>query len=180
VIDAAPQQVIGQVNRLLRTGGRWIYHGSLAFDRAEIVDNINVEELIAISERWGFSGIDTTQQESAYLCCPDSRHGRLEQILTMSAEKVSDASPGEAPPQLPDWIVAGNVPVPLNPAFERQALATRVHAFVMSMIDGRRTLEDMAELMESQRLMPKEEARSAIQGFLIKMFDEASAGTGYD
>ena len=58
-------------------------------------------------------------------------------------------------------------------------MATRIHAFIMSMIDGKRSLKDMAALMESQKLMPKAEAEEAIRGFLIKMYDEASSGGGY-
>jgi hypothetical protein len=57
-------------------------------------------------------------------------------------------------------------------------MVTRVHAFVMSLIDGKRSLKDMAALMEAQRLMPREDAEEAIRGFLIKMLDEASSTGG--
>ena len=59
---------------------------------------------------------------------------------------------------LPDWIARADQPVPLLPAFQSQAMATRVHAFIMSLIDGKRSLDDMAAVMEAQQLMPKEEA----------------------
>jgi hypothetical protein len=86
----------------------------------------------------------------------------------------------ETPHQnLPDWIATGKDPIPLLPAFQNQAMATRVHAFIMSLIDGNRTLEDMAAVMEAQQLMPSGEAEVAIRGFLIKMFDEASAAGGF-
>ena len=50
---------------------------------------------------------------------------------------------------------------------------------ILSLIDGKRSLKDMAETMESQRLMPAKEAEAAIRGFLIKMFEEASSGRSY-
>ena len=79
---------------------------------------------------------------------------------------------------LPDWIARHDRPVPALPSFQNQAIATRVHAFIMSLIDGQRSLEDMAAVMEAQQLMPKDEALVAIRGFLIKMFEEAEAAPG--
>jgi hypothetical protein len=55
-------------------------------------------------------------------------------------------------------------------------MTTRMHAFIMSLIDGKRSLKDMARVMEEQRLMPRQEAESALRGFLVKMYDEAQAG----
>jgi hypothetical protein len=69
--------------------------------------------------------------------------------------------------------------VPLLASFQSQAMATRIHAFIMSLIDGTRSLEDMAATMEAQQLMPRDEAKTAIRGFLIKMFEEASASGGF-
>ena len=43
------------------------------------------------------------------------------------------------------------------------------------MIDGHRTLRDMATLMEERRLMPKAEAEASLRSFLIKMYDESQA-----
>jgi uncharacterized protein YbaR (Trm112 family)/SAM-dependent methyltransferase len=178
VIDAAPTALIGVVNRLLKPGGRWVYHGSLAFDRSDLVDSINLEELKTMAADLGFSVEHCAESRDPYLCCPDSRHGRVEEVLTLGADKEADAGAQEPGWSLPEWLVTGEEPVPLTPAFEQQAMATRIHAFVMSLIDGKRSLNDMAALMEAQRLMPKEDARAAIRGFLIRMFDEASAGGG--
>ncbi len=74
---------------------------------------------------------------------------------------------------LPEWIVSGSTPIPALPAFTTQAMTTRMHAFIMTLIDGRRTLEDMAAVLEEQKLMDRREARTALRGFLIRMYDEA-------
>ena len=52
-------------------------------------------------------------------------------------------------------------------------MTTRIHAFIMTLIDGKRSLKDMAQELEQQQLMPREDAETAIRGFLIKMFEEA-------
>ena len=138
--------------------------------------NINLEELIEIAGGCGFRVQPPTEKLTPYLDCPDSRHGRSESIVSMVATKGADGPPGERHQNLPDWIAKGRDPVPALPAFQSQAMATRIHAYIMSMIDGKRTLKDMAELMESQQLMPKDEAETAIRGFLIKMLDESKSG----
>lgn len=178
VVDGKTDALLTLINRLLKPGGRWIYQGSLAFQRADVSENINLEELEALTSAIGFEVQTSSEETQPYLNCPDSRHGRLESIITLAAVKVSDAAPLPRQQSLPDWIARGREPVPLLPAFQNQAMTTRVHAFIMSLIDGKRTLKDMAEVMEAQRLMPKDDAESAIRGFLIKMFDEAGAGRG--
>ncbi|MGD8418614.1 MAG: class I SAM-dependent methyltransferase, partial [Pseudomonadales bacterium] len=178
VIDTAPGTLLAQINGLLTDGGTWIYHGSVAFDRADVSENLNIEELTGLTTASGFEVRTTNEATVPYLDCPDSRHGRRESVLTLMARRISAV---EAPPRqqsLPDWIARGREPVPLLPAFQSQAMVTRVHAFVMSLIDGKRSLKDMAALMEAQRLMPREDAEEAIRGFLIKMLDEASSTGG--
>ena len=80
---------------------------------------------------------------------------------------------------LPEWLVRGNEPVPLTDSFRNQAAATRIHAFLMSLIDGRRSIKDMAKLVVDQRLMTADEAEPALRSFFIKMHDDAGRGTTY-
>ena len=80
---------------------------------------------------------------------------------------------------LPDWIVTGSEPVPLTPAFRSQAMTTQIYAFIMSLIDGKRSLKDMAVLLEKQRLMTREEGESAIRSFLTKMYDDSQRQSGF-
>jgi hypothetical protein len=49
----------------------------------------------------------------------------------------------------------------------------------MSLIDGRRSIKDMARLVVEQRLMSAEEAEPAIRSFLTKMHDDARRGATY-
>jgi hypothetical protein len=49
----------------------------------------------------------------------------------------------------------------------------------MSLIDGNRTIPDMAKLLEQQKLMTKEEAEPAIRTFLIRMYDDSQRNSGF-
>jgi len=58
-------------------------------------------------------------------------------------------------------------------------MSTRIHAFIMSLIDGKRSIKEMAVVLESQRLMTKQEAEPAIRTFLTKMYDDAQKQSGF-
>ncbi len=178
VIDGHPADLLGLINRMLVDGGRWLFQGSLAFQKADPARNINLDELQDIAAARGFEVAPVQESEQPYLNCPESRHGRRERIITFAARKVAEAERVSMQQTLPDWLAQGLEPIPALPAFQNQAMATRIHAFIMSLIDGQRSLKDMAEVMEAQQLMPKAEAEVAIRGFLIKMFDEAGSDRG--
>jgi hypothetical protein len=112
------------------------------------------------------------------MCSPASRHGRRERVVSWTATKARNAKKTPRHEALPDWLVRGKDPVPLLDSFRAQATATRIHAFIMSLIDGRRSLSDMAQVLEQQNLMTRAEAEPAIRSFLIKMYEDSRRG-GY-
>ncbi len=179
VVDQDLTATAAQVNRLLAPHGRWVIFGSLAFGSPEHAQRYSVEESLEVIADAGFERPDVTEATIPYLCSPASRHGRREQIVTISATKEKEATPVERHTALPDWLVRSNLAVPLLPSFETQIMSTRIYAFVMSMIDGKRSIAEMARLMEEQQLMPKAEADTAIRSFLITMYDESRSGTRY-
>jgi uncharacterized protein YbaR (Trm112 family) len=162
-----------RINRLLKTGGRWINFGSLAFDNAEHARRYGPEETITIISDAGFGQPYVHENTIPYMCSPASRHGRQETVFAFAAEKNSEAVPPDRHKALPDWIVTGREPVPLTPSFQTQALSTRIYSYIMSLIDGRRTIEDMAKILEQQKLMPQAEAIPAIRNFLTRMYDDS-------
>jgi ubiquinone/menaquinone biosynthesis C-methylase UbiE len=179
VIDEDLPVLGARVNTLLKKGGRWINFGSLAFDHPEPARCYSTEETLAIVEKSGFAAANTKEETIPYMCSPASRHGRRETVMSFSAIKESNA---ERPPRhraLPDWIVTGKEPVPALPAFRSQAMSTQIYAFVMSLIDGKRTIGDMAALMEKQQLMSTDEAVPAIRNFLTRMYDDAQRKSGF-
>ena len=167
-----------RINRMLKKDGRWVNFGSLAFSNAKRAECYSPEEVKAIVAENGFSDPYVSQATIPYMCSPASRHGRQERVFTFSAYKERDASKPERHKALPDWIVIGDDPVPLVPSFRQQAMTTQIYSFIMSLIDGKRSIKDMAVILESQRLMTKEEAEPAIRTFLTKMYDDAQKQSG--
>ena len=168
-----------RINALLKANGRWVNFGSLAFAHPERGRRYSPEETKAIVAENGFSDPYVSEATIPYMCSPASRHGRQEKVFTFSAYKERAVEPPPRHRALPDWIVTGKEPVPLLASFRSQAMTTQIYSFIMSLIDGKRTLKDMAVVLEKQKLMSRGEAESAIRSFLTKMHDDAQKQTGF-
>jgi hypothetical protein len=174
-IDVAGEPVsrlLARINAQLEPGGTWIHHGSLAFADAAPGDAPSLEELVAGLPALGFESTHVGEARQPYLGSPASRHARVESVVTLAARKVRDVpapAPGRA---LPEWILRTDLPVPALPGYRAQALSTRVYAFLLAMIDGERTIRDMARLMEQQKLMPTDDAVPAIRRFLARALQD--------
>jgi len=168
-----------RINGLLADNGRWLNFGSLAFSSPERSRRYSTEETVAIVAQQGFSEPITAEQTIPYMCSPASRHGRQETVLTFSASKEKNARKPDRYQALPEWIVTGKEPVPLSQSFRTQAMTTQIYTFIMSLIDGKRSIKDMAKVLEQQKLMSRAEAEPAIRTFLTKMYDDARQQSGF-
>ena len=179
LVDIVPETfdaLAARINGLLAPGGRWVSFGSLSFEHPEPELRYSREEALAAVVEAGFAEPAVREATIPYMCSPASRHGRAERVLTFAARKAEEARPPPRYKALPDWLVTGKAPVPLAASFQAQALTTRIYAHVMSLIDGRRSIEDMAALLEQQRLMTRAEAIPAVRNFLTRMYDDSRKG----
>jgi len=173
LIDIVPDDLATlalRVNALLAKGGRWINVGSLAFTDATPERQYGPDECVALIEAGGFSSPTLSEATIPYMCSPASRHGRRETVLAWATTKTNNAKRPPRHEALPDWLVKGSEPVPLLEAFKTQAATARIFAGLMSLIDGRRSIKDIAKLLVGQQLLAAGEAEPAIREFLTKMY----------
>jgi uncharacterized protein YbaR (Trm112 family) len=168
-----------RINALLGKEGRWVNFGSLAFHGPGRARRYSPEETKAVVGESGFSDPYVSQATIPYMCSPASRHGRQERVFTFSAYKERDVTKPERRKALPDWLVTGKDPVPQSPSFRTQAMTTQIYSFIMSLIDGKRSIKDMAVVLEKQKLMTRDEAEPAIRSFLTKMYDDSQSQSGF-
>jgi len=166
-------RVAARINLLLKPGGRWINSGSLAFSRAAHAERIGLDEVLERMPQAGFADVRVRETTLPYMRSPASRHSRLENVVTWVANKVGP--PAEAPRArvLPEWLLAADLPVPRTRAFEMQAISSRVHAFMLALINGERSMRDMARLIVDQKLMPADEAEAQVRLFLTRLHEDS-------
>ncbi|MEO0615342.1 MAG: hypothetical protein AAFY69_04325 [Pseudomonadota bacterium] len=173
VIGASLSDQAARWNQLLQMGGQWVWFGSHAFRDADPAECLSIEESAAIIADAGFSEPEITEAEIPYMVSPASRHGRRERVVVMRMTKTADVAAPARHVALPDWLVKSDLPVPSAEYYQVQAAQTRIHAFFMALVDGQRSIGDMARLMEEQRLMPAAEAEGTIRNFLIRMYEDS-------
>lgn len=161
------------INHWLDDDGVWINFGSLSFHQSDPAAQFGPEECFELVEQQGFAAPAHANTEIPYLSSPASRHARRETVLSWRADKLRHIKRTPRHQALPDWIVRGRDPIPALEHFRVAAATTRIHAHIMAMIDGRRSIQDMAKLLEQQRLMPANEAEASIRNLLIKLYDES-------
>ncbi|MGD9598586.1 MAG: methyltransferase domain-containing protein [Steroidobacteraceae bacterium] len=175
IVEEPFPRLAAHVNSLVAPGGRWLNVGSVAFGfmNTQRALQYGLDEVVAIVRDAGFAAPDIRETTLPYMQSPASRHSRLESTVAWSARKLADV-PRPGSRGLPDWFVDPTRPVPLRADLEAHARATRIHAFVMSLIDGRRNLGDIARVLVEQRLMKPEDALPAVRSFVLRMQEDAS------
>ena len=165
-----------RINCLLANKGRWLNFGSLQFGHTSYDRQYSPEECAALVEAAGFTTPDTEEATIPYLSSPSSRHARQETVLAWQAVKNRKIKQPDRYEALPDWLVKGADPVPVLEAFRVQAATTRIHAGLMALVDGKRSLKDMAKILVNQRVMTPADAEPAVRKFLTKMYHDSQRG----
>jgi SAM-dependent methyltransferase len=168
-------RVAARVNLALKPGGRWINYGSLAFSRAAHAERLSLEEVRGFMPKAGFAGFEMREAAIPYMRSPASRHARVESTISWVANKVGPAAEAPRARVLPDWLLQPDKAVPRTPEFEMQAISSRVHAFLLALINGERSMRDMARILVEQRLMPAEEAEAQVRLFLARLHESSES-----
>ena len=158
-IDQGPEDVrdlIGTLHRLLRPGGRWVNLGPLKYNLdVPVSRRFTTEELFDLAERAGFRVGPSKTATVPYLVSRLNGRGKVEWVLAFAATRLAapakDARPGAGPPP---WLVFRHLPIP---TFEGQALfwsEASMIRMVVSSIDGRRTLDDIARRVAARANQP--------------------------
>jgi len=177
VVDEDLAVFARRLNAWLRPGGRWVNSGSLVFATSGPAYRYSLEELLEIVADAGFEDVRLREDEVPYLASPASRHARRETLVSFVATKRREVPPVAAGSAMPAWLERTDLPVPLLPGIATRQLEMRVLAFVLALVDGRRSIRDIAALLAEKRMMTAEEAEPAVRGVLVRLYaDSRDAG----
>ena len=171
LIDIIPmdlREFIPHVNRFLKSGGRWINSGSLAFFHCNEQWNYSEEEVVDLLKKYGFDEIRVKRTNINYLNSPDSAHGRIENVFSFSARKKFDTQPPKNYNYLPHWISDADINIPLQDELLVKSSKFLLQAQVLSAIDGKRSMYDIGRLVAKQYGMSEESACAAVRQILIE------------
>lgn len=150
-IDVVPtdlRQLAPRINRVLRPGGLWINAGPLRFKGASF-RSYSIEEVHEIVELSGFDLLAREREDLPYFASPLGGTRALETAFGFSARKKSDADAFQAESTVPPWLLDMSLPVQATPAIVRLQKASIVAAGIISLVDGVRSISEIAEVLAS-------------------------------
>lgn len=158
-IDQGPEDVrdlISTLHRMLKPGGRWVNLGPLKYDLdIPVARRYASEELFDLAERAGFRVGPSRSRTVPYLVSRLNGRGKVEWVLAFAATRLEAPAKGSRPDSgPPPWLVFRHLPIP---KFEGQALfwsEAPMIRMVVSSIDGRRTLDDIARRVAERADQP--------------------------
>lgn len=179
-IDQGPEDLrdfISTLHRLLKPGGLWLNLGPLRYEpEVPIALRFAREELFDLAARSGFRLNRWRTDSLPYLVSTLNGCGKMEWVLTFSATKLETPSDGgSSEDSLPPWLIFRHLPIPTFPGQSLFWSETPVFQMVVSSIDGRRTLDDVAQLVSEgarRSELSMSQIRSAVRQCLAEVHPE--------
>ncbi len=148
-IDIVPRdlrETIPLIHRLLAPGGRWLNYGPLSYPKeTPHAQRYSFEELYELIRLGGFELGPTTLTTIDYMHSRAMARARTADVLTFAARRQeASAAPGGDPPA---WLLLGHLPIERFSGLDRYKPEHPMLGYLAGLIDGRRTLEDLAARM---------------------------------
>lgn len=140
------RETAAAVNRVLRPGGMWLNVGPLRF-KQDLVSCYTIEEVWELAGAAGFQLASRARDDVPYFDAPASGSRRIETVFSFGARKVAEAEPVRHAPVEPAWIADPARPIPLTEPLVAYGRRSVFAGSVISLIDGQRSLNDVAAEM---------------------------------
>jgi hypothetical protein len=152
LIDATgsdPRVTARAVARLLPPGGIWANFGPLRFT-GSVSSALSVEEVHEVVGASGFELVQQFRRDLPYFDSPHSGSRRTDTVFAFAARR-SDRTPELAVPNdRAPWLADPQLPIPQHPVFASERDRSVVIAGVLSLVDGNRSIRDLATMLASQ------------------------------
>ncbi|RYZ66641.1 MAG: methyltransferase domain-containing protein, partial [Proteobacteria bacterium] len=173
ILPASLEFAASEINRVLKPGGRWINSGSFNFRFSSWSECLSPEEGLLTLEKFGFKTSGFKQDLLPYLKSDLDAHQRSELVTTFTVEKVANAPHPRSMPLRPAWLTDPSVSVPAFAQMPQTFASLESQAFVLSVIDGKRTLVEIASLVSVRYGLSSEDALDGVISYLSRLEDES-------
>jgi len=173
-IDVVPQDLnplSDQINRVLKTGGVWVNFGPYGFLNSPLAKQYSRSEVLEIVSRHGFKITDEAVTPIPYLQSPHSAQRRTENVLCFAASKERPGKPVIPFRHYPEWMELTNQAVPKTERLGKYGFAAQVQSDVMTLIDGQRSIDDIAKLFADRHKVSADDAVGAVSTLLRQLWD---------
>lgn len=169
-IDQVPHDIVELLpilRGMLVDGGRWINHGPLIYNpsHTQLPARYCSDEVLALATEAGFEIAATRHDRLAYMQSPACTRGRAELVHSFVARRVA-RTPASRPTDKPAWEEDDDAPLPAIVGLDAYAPPHPLFAAVARLVDGRRSVADIAALMIRDYGLPPDAARGGVRAAL--------------
>jgi SAM-dependent methyltransferase len=177
-IDQIPRdlvELLPTIRRVLKPGGRWINHGPLLYHPSHTMyaHRYRSDEVLGLVEDHGFSVVHQDWTRMLYMESPAGSQGRTEGVLTFVAVR-GDLVARSVDAPAPTWLDDPDVPIDALPAFHGYVPPHPMFAKVLELVDGRRTANDIAQILVRDHRLPESVALGGVQTCLREIYRATS------
>jgi N2227-like protein len=169
-IDIIPEdftQFAKRLNTRLQNNGYWFNFGPLGFGGPENGGTYTKEELKQILDQSGFKIEDWQEKKVDYLNSPLSSQNRTESVILWRAKKIKDMVAPKDFSHYPDWLLNTKMAIPRESQFDSLAAQSQLELQILLSIDGKRSIEDIQNLMIPHLKVSQSEANALLLTFFI-------------
>jgi SAM-dependent methyltransferase len=156
------------VNRVLKPGGRWLNFGPLRFTGPLAAQYLE-GEVHQIAESASFALKDRLAEDLPYFRSPVSGTARIDRIFAFAAEKTGEASAPEVAQLFAPWLTDTTLPIPAGKGLAVLRKKSVLTIGIVSMIDGRRSIRDLARELGAQWGVPPSVVEEQLAPFLASL-----------
>ncbi|MDX9730961.1 MAG: methyltransferase domain-containing protein [Bdellovibrionales bacterium] len=177
LIDILPRhlkELTASIARVLKPQGVWLNSGSWHFEFRNELENVSLAEACERAPEFGFKSLEFGQIETPYLQSEFDAHRRFE-TLSQFAWRRDHTPPPQTLPAIDDrapWIIQPTQPVPALPTLMQDAQTHAVKALVLSLVDGARSLHDIAAIVAEENSLSADQALDAVQTFFDRYLSD--------
>jgi hypothetical protein len=171
-IDAVEPELprtLAALSGVLKPGGYWVNFGPLRFD-GRIASRYMLEDVLELAEQAGFERPVPIAADLSYFDAPHSGSRRIETVFAFAVRKLRSVPElAAAAPQTRAWLRDPSVNIPVGEELLDLKRSAVFSAGVLSMIDGSRSIRDIAVALGEQWRLHPEQLVPKLQALLERL-----------
>jgi ubiquinone/menaquinone biosynthesis C-methylase UbiE/uncharacterized protein YbaR (Trm112 family) len=173
IINVDTELLAARINTLLKPGGRWYNFGTLVYHQRNPAKNYTRSEVEELVKANGFDWERDEYFESDYLKCEASAQSRRERLWAFVAKKATSVTPQKHLETWPEWLIKDHLAVPRLAEIDRATSINAAYNSIMALVDGQRSIAEIAGAIAPQFQMTPAEAASMFRQLLAKIYESS-------
>lgn len=169
-LDSNLEQTLLAIQRVLRPYGTWINIGPLRFD-GPLAEAHSLDEVLELARGCGFEVTTRFTHAVDYFHSPHSGTRRTETVFCFAARKATGVTAPLSEGVRAAWLIDPQEPVKLTGAASSLRKSSVLAIGVLGLVDGQRSLQDIAEALAAQWRLPPEALIDPLREFLAPLTD---------